>query len=283
MLKFVVDVGYVNTMSAPTAPRKQQRVLRRASTGRGCATIPGRDGRQAQQLQKGEEPEQPLTGAEKKLVAELCARMDARHRAPRVKLDHRPPKPADIATADGEPHTSEVARLAAFGTTSSDFCSRTLQELLEAGCRGTQSQPFTEVDVNGALAAMHGIAPRDEIEGMLATQMIAVHSAAMRTLRQLKGSETIPQQDSNGNLAVKLLRTYAMQMEALQRYRGKGEQKMTVEHVHVYQGGQAIVGAVHRGAGGRTQTGEQPHAPAITHEQGAALSCPDGSRANRRR
>jgi hypothetical protein len=33
-------------------------------------------------------------------------------------------------------------------------------------------------------------------------------------------------------------------MEALSRYRGKVEQKMTVEHVHVYQGGQAIVGQV---------------------------------------
>ena len=32
--------------------------------------------------------------------------------------------------------------------------------------------------------------------------------------------------------------------EALSRYRGKFEQKMTVEHVHVYQGGQAIVGQV---------------------------------------
>jgi hypothetical protein len=32
--------------------------------------------------------------------------------------------------------------------------------------------------------------------------------------------------------------------EALSRYRGKFEQKITVEHVHVYQGGQAIVGQV---------------------------------------
>ena len=40
------------------------------------------------------------------------------------------------------------------------------------------------------------------------------------------------------------MRTFANQTEALGRYRGKGEQKMTVEHVHVYQGGQAIVGPV---------------------------------------
>ena len=108
--------------------------------------------------------------------------------------------------------------------------------------------------------------------------MDARTAAGKQQLRQLKGSETGPQQDSNGNLAVKLLRTYTMQMEALQRYRGKGEQKMTVEHVHVYQGGQAIVGAVHQGGGARTKAEEQPHAPAITHEPGAALSCPDPQR-----
>jgi hypothetical protein len=119
-LKFVADVGYVNTMGAPTASGKQQRILRRASAGSVCATMPGRDSREAEQLQKVDEPEQPLTGAEKRLVVELCARMDARHPAPRVKLDHRPPKPVDIATADGEPQTSEVARLTAFGTTSGD-------------------------------------------------------------------------------------------------------------------------------------------------------------------
>jgi hypothetical protein len=170
-----------------------------------------------------------------------------------------------------------VARLAAFGTISPDFYSRTFRELLEAGC-GTQSRPLTDTDVNGALAAMHGIAPRDEMEGMLAAQMVAVHTAAMHCLRQLKGSETIQQQDSNGNIAVKLLRTYTMQMEALQRYRGKGEQRMKVEHVHVYQGGQAIVGEVHQGGGAPTRIEEQPHAPAITCEPRTALPCPDPQR-----
>ena len=75
--------------------------------------------------------------------------------------------------------------------------------------------------------------------------MVATHVAAIRVLRHLKGSERISQQDSNGNLAVKLLRTFTMQLEALQRYRGKGQQKVTVEHVHVNAGGQAIVGTVH--------------------------------------
>jgi hypothetical protein len=66
----------------------------------------------------------------------------------------------------------------------------------------------------------------DEIEAMLAVQMVATHFAATRALRRLKGSDTVAQQDSNGNLAVKLLRTFAAQTEALQRYRVKGQQKV---------------------------------------------------------
>ena len=53
-------------------------------------------------------------------------------------------------------------------------------------------------------------------------------------------------QDSNGNLAVKLLRTFAAQTEALQRYRGKGQQKVTVEHVLVHTGGHGELTIPHR-------------------------------------
>ena len=42
----------------------------------------------------------------------------------------------------------------------------------------------------------------------------------------------------------KLMRTFTMQMETLKRHRSSGEQKVVVEHVHVYAGGQAVVGNV---------------------------------------
>jgi len=51
-----------------------------------------------------------------------------------------------------------------------------------------------------------------------------------------------------------------MQVEALQRYRGKGQQKVTVEHVHVHAGGQAIVGAVTPGGGDTKEKEERAHA-----------------------
>ncbi len=97
------------------------------------------------------------------------------------------------------------------------------------------------------LAAMQAIAPRNEIEGMLAAQMVAVHYAAMECFRRA----AIPNQTFEGrDMALrhgeKLSRVYNEQMEALRRHRGKGQQKVTVKHVHVHQGGQAIVGNVER-------------------------------------
>ena len=142
----------------------------------------------------------------------------------------------------------------------------------------------SEQDVNGVLAAVHWIRANDEIEAVLAVQMVATHFAATRALRRLKGSDMVSQQDSNGNLAVKLLRTFAAQTEALQRYRGKGQQKVTVEHVHVHTGGQAIVGSVSQSGGGRDndENRGQPPAPAtagaITFAPGTTLPGADEAR-----
>jgi hypothetical protein len=219
--------------------------------------------------------EQPTTPAEETLLANFSERVRARHPAPKVKVTPDPAQPK-VEWA-GHPQTSLFARLAAFGTTSPDFYRQTFGELEKASCGGPPQQ-FDEMEVNGMLAAMHGIAPRDEIEGMFAAQMVATYKAAMRCLGRLKNSEYVEQQDSHGNLAVKLLRTHVMQIEALQRYRGKGEQKVTVEHVHVHHGGQAIVGTVNRGEGGSPKIEEQPHAPAITYEPSTALPCQDPQR-----
>ena len=50
---------------------------------------------------------------------------------------------------------------------------------------------------------------------------------------------------------MKLLRTFTVQIEALAKLKRGGEQTVRVEHVHVYPGGQAIVGAIsnHRARG----------------------------------
>jgi excisionase family DNA binding protein len=154
-------------------------------------------------------------------------------------LSPSPPKAEPLAVSP-----AEAARLAGLGRTTiyAALGSGALKSLkigkrrliaLDALRSWLLSHPPSEQDINGVLAAVHGIRANDEIEAMLAVQMVATHFAATRALRRLKGSDMVSQQDSNGNLAVKLLRTFAAQTEALQRYRGKGQQKVTVEHVHI--------------------------------------------------
>ena len=63
--------------------------------------------------------------------------------------------------------------------------------------------------------------------------------------------ENLPQQDSAERALSRLARTFAAQLEALKRYRTGGEQRVTVQHVTVNEGGQAVVGAVQAGGGGR--------------------------------
>ena len=101
---------------------------------------------------------------------------------------------------------------------------------------------------SATVAALVGIGPRDELEGMLAAQLLASHNAAMECYRRaMIGEQPFEGRRENLSQANKLSRTYAVLLDALNRHRGKGQQKVTVEHVHVNAGGQAIVGPVSPG------------------------------------
>ena len=82
------------------------------------------------------------------------------------------------------------------------------------------------------------------------------------------GEQTFEGRRENLSQANKLSRTYTTLLEALNRHRGKGQQKVTVEHVHVHEGGQAIVGNV-EGGGMQRKSKDQPHA--LTHAPGETL------------
>jgi hypothetical protein len=100
-----------------------------------------------------------------------------------------------------------------------------------------------------SLSLLAGVSPNDEFEGMLAAQLLASHNAAMECYRRaMIAEQTFEGRKENLNQANKLSGTHATLLEALNRHRGKGQQKVTVEHVHVREGGQAIVGNVEGGA-----------------------------------
>ena len=70
-------------------------------------------------------------------------------------------------------------------------------------------------------------------------------------------------------------------MEALDKHRGKGSQKITVEHVNVHAGGQAIVGNVK--AGRSSATAGDPTLAALENNPDPAMTTPDLIDAPRRK
>jgi hypothetical protein len=99
------------------------------------------------------------------------------------------------------------------------------------------------------LAAIKEIAPRDAVERMLALQMAATHVAMIRSGRRLATTATLQQVKVHYSGYNALARTYAAQMAALGKHRNSGKQTVTVQHVNVEGGGQAIVGNVQTGTG----------------------------------
>jgi hypothetical protein len=156
----------------------------------------------------------------------------------------------------------------AMGTTSVDLADRLLNQILNATHLQPSGQPISEQNLNAAVAAVTGIAPRDEAEAMLAVQMVGVHWTAMELLRQVGGTGNRLQLNDAGNLAVKLLRTYTAQIEALKRYRSAGEQRVVVQHVNV-TADQAAVQVnpmpTLQGEGDGSKSKDQPHAQAVDH------------------
>jgi hypothetical protein len=153
------------------------------------------------------------------------------------------------------------------GSMSDDWNSNLANETIRTLWFFENSDPeIVKKQRRAAIDALIGIRPGDELEGMIAGQLVACHQASMECYRRaMIRDQSFEGRCENLAQANKLSRTYATLLEALDRHRGKGQQKVTVEHVHVYQGGQAVVGVVTPGGGDRRKLEERPHAKEIAH------------------
>jgi hypothetical protein len=175
-----------------------------------------------------------------------CADDDAQGQTLEVLWDYE----LDRYPPDGEA-TNWWRRLnKALGTTSSDFVNASLFQI-QSACRSPWGG-ISELSMNAALAMIEAAAPKDEIEAALALQLACTHMAAMAILGKLdSGFGTDRRIAAFGSAAARLLRAYAMQVEVLRRLRNGGQQIVRVEHVHVNDGGQAVIGNVKKQASTR--------------------------------
>jgi len=137
----------------------------------------------------------------------------------------------------------EARQLLALGIQDNDLATFLLHQAVNVEA-SPGLKPYQRL--NGMIAAIHGLGPKDELESMLAVQMVTVHNLAMEFMKRsiCNNGMMIDPADAETNRAVRLMRVFMDQIDALNRYRGKGQQNIVVEHVNVNSGGQAIVGSV---------------------------------------
>ena len=188
----------------------------------------------------------------------LTALASERRPPVRVKLERITASHSKTLPPDGNKEIWWDRLKKALGTTSSDFVDGSLWQLQAAA-----KLPYTgisETAMNSALAMIEAAAPRDEIEAALAIQMACTHSAAVSVLARFSdGGGTERRIVAFTSAAAKLLRAYSLQVETFRRLRHGGDQYVRVEHVHVNEGGQTVIGNIHTQGGKRAQlVGNQP-------------------------
>ncbi len=118
----------------------------------------------------------------------------------------------------------------ALGTQDPDLIAKLIFQIRNA----TPSNYSNFSDSNAALAVLHAARPTDALESLLAVQMVAVHNLSMEFNRCcLLPGQSNEYIEMNLNRAIKLSRLFAQQMEALTRYRNRGQQNIIVQHVEV--------------------------------------------------
>jgi hypothetical protein len=173
--------------------------------------------------------------------------------APRVRVvqegDGRAIELASDETEDLDDFRTRF--LAAFGTTDETIAEALFRQLLNV-FHTEPGQPLDSSTANLALTLMHSIGPKDEIEAMLACQMVTAHIAAMDASRRALHTEQTPSgRQAYLSLARKLMGLFVSQLDAHNRARGKAiVQRVVVERVNVGSGGKAVVGAVANGGRG---------------------------------
>jgi hypothetical protein len=166
-----------------------------------------------------------------------------RQRPVRVMLQLNGRPLAKFHPPDGEEDKWWQRLNKALGTVSSDFVNASLFQI-----QGSARSPYggvSEIAVNAALAMIEAAAPKDEIEGALCVQLACTHTAAMAILAKVDAAFGNERRiTAFGSTAARLMRAYAMQIEILRRLRSGGQQVVRVEHVHISDGGQAVIGNV---------------------------------------
>jgi hypothetical protein len=194
----------------------------------------------------------------------------------------KPKKPkalalAPVAAPDPEAEERRIAEerrvfdktVRTTGSKHVPFQNQMVQSVIEAQWHHPKASPEQHLQrEHAAFQAMRALAPADEVEAMICAQIVGMHAATMECLSR----SMVPNNSGDASIALRksaanMSRTLIELLGALDRKRGKsGQQTVTVEHVHVHQGGQAIVGTIAPGSRGGGEEQPRESVPRLAHE-----------------
>jgi hypothetical protein len=117
-------------------------------------------------------------------------------------------------------------------------------EIIDRAVSAMPSTHRQDYNTNVIYQSLSDCEPKDAIEAKLCAQSTTLYAQGMQYLSRAEKADMLNQAEFYMKSAIKLLRLHNETVEALSRYRRKGEQKVVVQHVNVNDGGKAIVGNV---------------------------------------
>lgn len=145
----------------------------------------------------------------------------------------------------------------ALGSRSNGFIDDSLHRISSA-LRLIGNDDIDSNRVNAAVALVSAVAPQDELEATMAIQMVAANDAALMCFERSRTAQFLEHASAYSNMANKAMRSFALHAEAIAKLRRGGEQ--VVRHVHVNEGGQAVIaGTVNTGGCGNGKSADQSH------------------------
>jgi hypothetical protein len=171
----------------------------------------------------------------------------------RIKNSIKGRKPANfeqVVTEEGErrivPREKDAVEhaLSLYDTTGADNPNTAIQLIEQANVLASNAQAKT---LNVTADLMSSIRPQDALEGMLASQLVACHNMAMEfaSKAMIEGQPTAVSENYL-NRANKTMRLFGQHLETLHRMRQKGQQTIQVQHIHLGNVNQAVVGNINQ-------------------------------------
>ena len=142
---------------------------------------------------------------------------------------------------------NQMASLSANNESESDFNRQLIHDNAMANNSYKDERFDLDSEKQSSKEALAELNANNGLQSMLAAQMLSVHKLQQKSMCYAQNIKDYRLEKYYVNAGIKLANCFVQQANLLAKLQGLGNQKITVERVEVYQGGQAIVGNVQGG------------------------------------